>query len=78
MNPFRDEEDDPGVPPEDLTAFLDRLEAELGMELPEAVAVPPPPLSGEEIDELVNQVLDEELARLEEAESRELGKKLPG
>lgn len=50
--------------PEDPTAFLEQLEADLD-DLGSLPSPPPgPPLSREEIDELVNQTLDEELTRL--------------
>jgi hypothetical protein len=65
MNLSTDEED-LGLPTDDPLAFLDRLEAEPGEGLPEELPTTLPPLSREEIDELVNQVLDEELGRLEE------------
>ena len=61
MMSFSTDEEDLGLP-----AFLDRLEAEPGEELQDELPTSLPPLSREEIDELVNQVLDEELGRLEE------------
>jgi hypothetical protein len=65
MNSSMDEEDF-GLPTDDPAAFLDRLEAEPGEELPNGLPTSLPPLSREEIEELVNLVLDEELERLEE------------
>ena len=52
------------IPPDDATSFLDRLDSDiddLG-----AGDLPPtgPPLSRKEIDDLVDRVLDEEVARL--------------
>lgn len=65
------EDDDLGLPPDDPASFLDRLDAEPGEGLPEATSRSAPYFDREEIDALVNLVLDEELARLEEAESPE-------
>lgn len=67
MASSNDEDDDLGLPPNDPAFFLDRLDAELGEGLPGAISAPPY-FDREEIDALVNLVLDEELARLEDAE----------
>jgi len=59
------DEDAEGFPPDDPTAMLERLDA--GLEDLGAPDEQPPsgaPLSKREIDELVEQVLTEELARL--------------
>lgn len=66
-----DEDDDLGLPPDDPASFLDRLDAEPGEGLPDAGSSSPPYFDREEIDALVDLVLDEELARLEEAERPE-------
>jgi len=52
------------IPPDDATSFLDRLDSDLddlgaGDQPPTG-----PPLSRQEIDDLVDRVLDEEVARL--------------
>jgi hypothetical protein len=52
------------IPPDDATSFLDRLDSDLD-DLGTADHPPTgPPLSRKEIDDLVDQVLDEEVARL--------------
>jgi hypothetical protein len=52
------------IPPDDATSFLDRLDSDLD-DLGAGDHPPTgPPLSRKEIDELVEQVLDEEVARL--------------
>ena len=63
-----DEIEDPlELPPEDpLTAMLERLDSsddeDLGV--PNELPLPAPPLSRRELDALVEQVLDEELRRI--------------
>ena len=66
MASSNDEDDDLGLPPDDPAFFLDRLDAEPGEGLPGASSSSAPYFDREEIDALVNLVLDEELARLEE------------
>jgi hypothetical protein len=66
MASSKDEDDDLGLPPDDPAWFLDRLDAEPGERLPDARSSPAPYFDREEIDALVNLVLDEELARLED------------
>lgn len=52
------------IPPDDATSFLDRLDSDLD-DLGAGDHPPTgPPLSRKEIDDLVEQVLDEEVARL--------------
>lgn len=52
------------IPPDDSTSFLDRLDSDLD-DLGAGDHPPTgPPLSRKEIDDLVDQVLDEEVARL--------------
>ena len=52
------------IPPDDATSFLDRLDSDLD-DLGAGDHPPTgPPLSRKEIDDLVDQVLDEEVARL--------------
>jgi len=52
------------IPPDDSTSFLDRLDSDLD-DLGAGDHPPTgPPLSRKEIDDLVEQVLDEEVARL--------------
>ncbi|HYO12130.1 MAG TPA: hypothetical protein VE685_02925 [Thermoanaerobaculia bacterium] len=63
------EDDDLVLPPDDPSSFLDWLDAEPGERLPNASSSSAPYFDGEEIDALVNLVLDEELARLEETET---------
>jgi len=55
------------IPPDDSTSFLDRLDAEADFEdvtAPDEQPLSPAPLSRQEVDDLVDQVLTEELARL--------------
>jgi hypothetical protein len=55
------------VPPDDSTSFLDRLDAEADFEdvtAPDGQPLSPAPLSRREVDDLVDRVLTEELARL--------------
>jgi hypothetical protein len=60
-----DEDDDFDFTTEDPSSFLDELEA--GLDDPGITPVPvTPPLSREEVDELVDRTLEEELARLKE------------
>jgi hypothetical protein len=62
---MRDEDiDELEIPPDDATSFLDRLDSDLD-DL-DAGDHPPtgPALSRKEIDDLVERVLDEEVARL--------------
>lgn len=73
MTSSNDEDDDLGLPPDAPVSFLDALDAEPGEGLPEATPKSPPDFDQEEIDALVNLVLDEELARLEEAERADEG-----
>lgn len=57
-------EDDLVPPPEDpTTALLERLDEE-GLVAPDEALPPSPALSRREIDTLLDQVLDEELKRL--------------
>jgi hypothetical protein len=65
MASSNDEDNDLGLPPDDPAYFLDRLDAEPGERLPDA-RFSAPYFDREEIDALVNLVLDEELARLED------------
>ncbi|HEV7507287.1 MAG TPA: hypothetical protein VGS07_20530 [Thermoanaerobaculia bacterium] len=52
------------IPPDDATSFLDRLDSDLD-DLGAGDHPPTgPPLSRKEIDDLVDRVLDEEVARL--------------
>jgi len=52
------------IPPDDASSFLDRLDSDLD-DLGTGDHPPTgPPLSRREIDELVDRVLDEEVARL--------------
>jgi hypothetical protein len=52
------------IPPDDATSFLDRLDSDLD-DLGAGDHPPTgPPLSRKEIDDLVERVLDEEVARL--------------
>jgi len=52
------------IPPDDASSFLDRLDSDLD-DLGAGDHPPTgPPLSRREIDELVDRVLDEEVARL--------------
>jgi len=59
-----DEIEELEIPPDDAASFLDRLDSDLD-DL-DAGEHPPtgPPVSRREIDELVDRVLDEEVARL--------------
>jgi hypothetical protein len=55
------------VQPDDPTSFLDRLDAEADFEdvtAPDEQPLSPAPLSRQEVDEVVDRVLTEELARL--------------
>lgn len=55
------------APADDATSFLDRLDAEADFEdvpAPGEQPLSPAPLSRQQVDELVDQVLTEELARL--------------
>ncbi|MBW8874066.1 MAG: hypothetical protein JF614_03820 [Acidobacteria bacterium] len=59
-----DEIEELEIPPEDSAAFLDRLDSDLD-DLGAGEHPPTgPPLSRREIDDLVDRVLDEEVARL--------------
>lgn len=62
---MRDEDiEDLEIPPDDATSFLDRLDSDLD-DLGAGDHPPTgPPLSRKEIDDLVERVLDEEVARL--------------
>jgi hypothetical protein len=61
------------IPPDDATSFLDRLDSDLD-DLGAGDHPPTgPPLSRKEIDDLVEQVLDEEVARLKGQGKKEKG-----
>jgi hypothetical protein len=54
-------------PPEDpVTAMLDRLDSAEGFGAPDEAPPPDPARSRRELDRLVDQILDEELKRLNE------------
>lgn len=59
-------------PPDDPTWVLERLETDFGnLGLPEEPTPSGPPLSWQQIDDLVDQLLTEELARLKGATGKE-------
>jgi hypothetical protein len=61
------EDQDPEPPADDpVTAMLDRLDSGEDLGTPDEVPPPGPPRSRRELDRLVDQVLDEELQRLNE------------
>ncbi len=53
------------IPPDDASSFLDRLDSDLDDLGAGDHPLTGPPLSRREIDELVDRVLDEEVARLD-------------
>jgi hypothetical protein len=67
---MRDDEIDdpiPEPPPEDpVTAMLDRLDSVEDFGAPDEAPPPSPALNRRELDRLVDQVLDDELKRLNE------------
>jgi hypothetical protein len=53
-------------PPDPVTAMLDRLDSVEGFGAPDEAPPPAPARSRRELDDLVDQILDDELQRLNE------------